>query len=244
MAETEHETGRSVRHLMRRTTRVGLGTLDRETGEPYVSLAMVALDHDATPLLFLSDLADHTRNLKADPRVSLLFDGTSGHAVPLAGERASVQGRAVPSTDERLLARYVAHHPDASQYVGFSDFHLYRVELERAHLVAGFGRIRWVDASLVRLDAAAVGSLPEQEQGIVAHMNADHADALTLYANRLLGRPGGGWMMTGLDPEGCDLRHGRESARLPFDEPVHDAEGARIELVRLVRRARAAPADA
>ena len=78
--------GAVVRQLMRRVARVALGTtLVGGDGAAYVSLAMVALDHDATPLLLLSDLADHTKNLKADPRVSLLFDGTEGAPVPLAG---------------------------------------------------------------------------------------------------------------------------------------------------------------
>ncbi len=89
---------------------------------------MVALDHDAAPLLYLSDLADHTKNLKGDARVSLLFDGTLDSAVPLAGERATVQGRIEVATDPRLLARYVARHPDAAAYAGFRDFNLYRVD--------------------------------------------------------------------------------------------------------------------
>jgi putative heme iron utilization protein len=234
----EAEVGRTIRRLMRCCTRVALGTLDREDGSPYVSLAMVALDHDASPLLYLSDLADHTKNLKRLPRVSLLFDGTLDHAVPLAGERATVQGRAAVIDDPRLLARYTARHPDAAVYSGFRDFNLYRVAIERAHLVAGFGRIHWVGAEAIRMDGAEVGPLPDQEADIVEHMNADHADAVELYATRLLGRTGEGWQLDGVDPEGCDLRRGAEIARLWFDKPVQDAGAARVELVRLVRRAR------
>ena len=130
MASQVPATGGDIRLLMRRCTRVALGTLD-ETGAPYVSLAMVALDHDASPLLYLSDLADHSRNLKRDARISLLFDGTLEAAVPLAGKRATVQGQIERTDDARLLTRYVAHHPDAAAYAGFRDFHLYRVSLER-----------------------------------------------------------------------------------------------------------------
>jgi heme iron utilization protein len=234
------EVGATVRRLMRRCLRVALGTLE-PGGAPYASLAMVALDHDASPLLYLSDLADHTRNLKADPRASLLFDGTLDSAVPLAGERATVQGRIEATADLRLLARYVARHPDAEAYAGFRDFNLYRVTVERAHLVAGFGRIHWVDGAAVLLDPAEVGPLAEQEAGVLAHMNADHADAVQLYANRLLGRAGGGWRLTGVDPDGCDLRQSAEAARLAFGRAVHDAEGARLELVRLVKEAWAQP---
>src|SRR5690606_26293972 len=127
----------AIRRLMRPLRRVALGTSDREeAGRPYVSLAMVALDQDATPLLLLSDLAEHTRNLRADPRVSLLFDATVDAALPLAGARATLQGQAAVTTDPRHLARYLARHPDAADYAGFRDFRLYAVTVERAHLVA------------------------------------------------------------------------------------------------------------
>jgi hypothetical protein len=240
MTEASPPPGATIRRLMREVPRVGLGTLDSATGEPYVSLAMVATDPTAAPLLLLSDLADHTRNLKADPRVSLLFDGTLGMAMPLAGARATVQGRVVPSRSEEERARYVARHPDAEQYFSFRDFHLYRVEALRAHLVAGFGRIHWVEAQGVLLPGEAVAALAPRERDIVEHMNEDHADAVQLYAERLLGREGGGWRLTGVDVEGADLRRGGETARLWFDKPVHDAEACRVELVRLVKRARAA----
>lgn len=243
MAQETSEIGSAIRQLMRRCLRVGLGTLQAD-GAPYVSLAMVALDQDATPLLYLSDLADHTKNLKGDARVSLLFDGTLDSAVPLAGERATVQGRIELTYDQRLLARYVAHQPDAAAYAGFRDFNLYRVSVDRAHLVAGFGRIHWVDGAMVRLSADEVGDLPLREAQMVAHMNEDHADAVQLYASRLLGRPGEGWNLTGVDPDGCDLRHGTAVARLPFQMRVSDAAAARNELVRLAREARERAATA
>ncbi len=230
----------TIRRLLRSQPRAALGTLLVGTGEPYVSLAMVAVDHDACPILLLSDLADHTRNIRADPRVSLLFDGTAGLAVPLAGERATVQGRVVcVDGDRRLAARYVAHHPDAEMYLGFKDFHLFKMTIERAHLVAGFGRIHWVEGERVRFDASGAAALAEAEAEIVAHMNEDHADAVQLYAERLLGLSGGGWKLVGVDPEGADLWREGVMARLPFEKPVHDAESCRVELVRLVKRARA-----
>lgn len=234
--------GETIRRLMREVARVGLGTLEAAGGAPYVSLAMVAVDAAAAPLLLLSDLADHTRNLKADPRVSLLFDGTAGLATPLAGARATVQGRVEAATGAADRERYVARHPDAEQYLAFRDFNLYRVAVERAHLVAGFGRIHWVAADAVLLPAAEVAALAARERDIVAHMNEDHADAVQLYAQRLLGRAGAGWRLTGVDVEGADLRRGGETARLWFDRRVADAEQCRGELVRLVKRARATAA--
>jgi putative heme iron utilization protein len=114
---------------------------------------------------------------------------------------------------------------------------MYRLAVERVHIVAGFGRIRWIDGAKA-LDEP-VTALIERESDIVGHMNQDHADALDLYATRLLGRSGTGWRMTGIDPEGADLRREGEVARLAFACRVLDAEAARAELVRLVRDARA-----
>ena len=236
MSSEAEAPARTIRRLMREQPRVALGTLEAQGGAPYVSLAMVALDHAGRPLLLLSDLADHTRNFKADPRVSLLFDDTAGLESPLTGARASVQGRIAVSTDEGDRRRYVARHPDARLYAGFADFRLYRVEVQRAHLVAGFGRISWVDAAAIL--SSPPEALVDREADIVGHMNEDHADAIQLYAEHLLGRTGGGWRMTGVDAEGADFRRVGEIARLWFDKPVQDAESCRVELVRLVKRAR------
>jgi len=123
-------------------------------------------------------------------------------------------------------------------YAGFKDFRFYKVVPERAHLVAGFGKIRWLEASEL-LPAMAPG-LTESEAGIVSHMNEDHADALQLYAEKLLGLPGGDWRMTGIDAEGIDLRRAGQVARLPFDVPLANAGAARKTLVALVGRARTA----
>lgn len=229
---------------MRGLDRAALATLARpdmpESGHPYASLVLVAVDHDASPILLISTLADHTRNLLASPELSLLFDGTVGLDEPLTGARVSVQGRALRTSEPRHRARFLARHPGAAFYADFKDFGFYKVEVGRAHLVAGFGRIHWLEAKDVLFDASAHAALIEREADIVAHMNADHADAVDLYARMLLGRAGEGWAMTGVDPEGADLRRGGEIARLAFDRPVADAEAARAELVRLVKRAREA----
>lgn len=132
------------RALMRGQATAALGTV--MDGAPYVSLVLVAFDADGAPLLLLSRLAQHTRNILADPRVSLLFDGTAGLEDPLTGPRLTVLGAATVHPDPEARARYVARHPSAAAYAGFSDFDLYSVTIERAHLVAGFGQIRWIAA--------------------------------------------------------------------------------------------------
>jgi putative heme iron utilization protein len=154
----------------------------------------------------------------------------------LTGARVTVLGRAEKDPLPEAKERFVARHPAAATYAGFADFSVWRVRVERAHLVAGFGRIHWVEAAdlLGRPEPA----LAAAEGEIVRHMNEDHADAVDLYATTLLGRSGGGWKMTGIDPEGVDLRRGGEIARLDFDAPVEDAEAARAALVRAVKEAR------
>lgn len=224
----------AARRLLRRLDRASLAT--SLEGWPYASLVLAAVDHDASPLLLLSDLAEHTKNLQRDPRASLLFDGTAGRDDPLTGPRLSVLGELAPAADPRLTARFTRRHPAAAGYAGFADFRLYRLAVARGHLVAGFGKIDWVpaDALLAPADPALVAA----EADILQHMNEDHADTIDLYARRLLGLAGAGWRMTGVDAEGADLRHGRSVARLDFRAPVSDAEGVREEFVRLAKWAR------
>lgn len=237
----------TARRLLRRLDRAALATrlagADGQgadlQGWPYASLVLVAVDHDGSPLLLLSDLAEHSRNIVADGRVALLFDGTAGRTDPLTGPRLTVLGRAARSEDARGRARFLGRHPGSALYAGFADFAFYRVAVERAHLVAGFGRIDWIAREDLLFDTSATGALAEREADIVAHMNADHADALDLIATRLLGRGGDGWRMTGIDPEGFDLRREGEVARAEFGTVVGDAESARTELARLTREARA-----
>jgi heme iron utilization protein len=235
--ETTSELGAAARHLMRRRGHAALGT--SLAGRPYVSLVAAACDSDASPLLLLSDLAQHTRNLAAEPSVSLLFEDVGGYADPLAGPRLTLLGRAERCDDPRALARFTARHPASASYAGFADFHLYRVAIERGHLVAGFGRIAWIEAAELRFGGDA-SALAAAEPEIVGHMNNDHAEAIELYARHLLGRQTPGWQMTGIDPEGLDLRCGGETARLDFGTPVLSPAAARRRLVDLAQSARKA----
>ncbi len=249
MAEPEEpKPGVTVRGLVRAAKRASLASaLTRDgSGRPYASLVLSACDHDGSPLLLLSDLADHSRNLAAEPKAALLFDGTAGHDDPLTGPRASLLGEIRPVEDAaraaRLAARYIARHPGAADYAGFADFRLYLMTVESAHLVAGFGRIHWLAGPEVLFDTAGCGALAEAETDIVAHMNADHGAALEAIATRLLGLPKpdrqGAWVMTGIDPEGFDLQAGGRLARAGFAAPLGEPGAARAALVALTRKAR------
>lgn len=227
-----------VRNLIRGGATAVLGTALGDSGWPYASLVLTACDHDASPIVLISRLAEHTGNIAADARVSLLFDGTEGLENRLTGARASVQGRAVETTDPRCRERFLRRHAEAAQYVDFADFAFSCVVVERAHLVAGFGRVYWIDAEGMALGLTPADALAEAEPGIVAHMNADHRDAVGLYATRLLGLGAGPWLMTGCDSEGFDLRAGARRARFNFEAHVRDAQEARRTLVALAQSAR------
>lgn len=227
------------RQLIRSAERAALATV-ADKGKcgaggpwPYASLVLVACGHDASPLLLISDLADHTVNLRADPRVSLLYDGTAGLAEPLTGPRVSLQGEAEMTGCEALKARYLRRHPSAGVYAEFMDFHLFRVRPARAHLVAGFGRIDWVEADDLMYDLTAAPGFSEDEPAAIEALNENHRDLLDLAVGRLSGRRSAGWNATGLDPEGIDLRRGGASARLDFATPVAAPDGAVAMLRRM-----------
>ena len=141
--------GAEVRRLMRSAVTAVLGTTlaqkdgGEDDGRAFASLVLSACCCDGSPLLLLSDLALHSANIAGDARVTLLYDGTLGRADRLTGVRASVLGRAEKWRDDDALGRFLARHPSAAGYAGFGDFALYRVAVERAHVVAGFGAIHW-----------------------------------------------------------------------------------------------------
>lgn len=229
-----------ARALLRREDRAALATTLE--GAPYVSLVLAALDLDASPLLLLSDLAQHSANIAADPRVALLYDGTAGLADPLAGPRLSVLGTAEPSADPRLLARFTARHPSSRLYAGFGDFRLYRVAVARAHLVAGFGRIEWI-AGEALLQGGESAALAAAEPEILAAINADPAALRDLMADGPPARAGEGWRATGIDPEGLDLRRAGEVARRDFPAAAPTPRAARRAFAALLAAARGERAD-
>jgi len=206
-------------------------------GTPYGSLVLTSCTMDASPLLLLSDLARHSRNIAADPRVSLIIGKLGLDA--LSQTRATLIGHIEPSHDEEQKARFLRHHAGARSQMTFGDFNLYRLQLESVHFIAGFGRIETLPADEVLLSKPDGSSLAEAEADIVDHMNNDHAGAVHAYASVLGDRHGLGWTMIGIDPEGIDLTRNDAETRIDFEETVDGPESARAELVRLAKHARA-----
>ena len=226
-----------------RAIRVGsLCTIDRASGHPVATLSTTATDYDGSPILLLSQLSAHTRNLDADPRCSILL-AQGGKGNPLAHPRVTIIGRAVKHVDpddrERLKQRFLRKNPKSALYADFGDFAFWRLEVAGAHLNGGFAKAADFDAAAILTSLEGSQSLLDSESGALDHMNADHADALGLYAAKLAGEPAGRWRATGLDPEGIDLAAGDMTARVAFPARVDTPEALRRCLVDLAARARA-----
>lgn len=236
----DFDPGKLAKSLLRRSRQGALATLMPGSGDPYCSLVNLASHPDGSPILLISRLAVHTRNILADSRVSLMLDERAA-GDPLEGARIMLSGRAEQAEDERdlLQRRYLNAHPAAEAFVSFKDFAFFRIRPAGTHLVAGFGRIVDLKPEQFLTDLAGAEDLLAAEEGAVEHMNADHRAAMRLYATRLLGAPAGDWRCTGCDPEGIDMQDGQTTLRLDFPERVADGTALRKMLVRLVGEARA-----
>lgn len=227
-----------AKRLLRCGLKAALATIDRETGYPYASLITVATSAGGAPVFLISRLAKHTTNLLADPRASILYDGTGGLGDPLEGGRISLRGEAHPIDDPRAEARFLARHPSARSYAGFADFSFYGLRIEGAHYVGGFGSIHDFSPEDLLTPLGGAEALLDAEPDIVEHMNEDHADAVELYATKLLGAPPGAWRFAGCDPDGCDLVLEDRALRLDFPQRVTSPQTVRTTLARLARKAR------
>jgi heme iron utilization protein len=232
---------RLARSLLRRSRQGALATLMAGSGDPYCSLVNLASHPDGTPILLISRLALHTKNILADNRVSLMLDERAA-GDPLEGARIMLAGVAEQAEDDEpvLRRRYLNAHPSAEAFVEFKDFSFFRIRPSGAHLVAGFGRIVDLKPEQFLTDLSQAASLLEVEQGAVEHMNADHRDAMNLYATRLLGADAADWRCTGCDPDGIDMQAANATLRLDFPTQANTPAALRQALKQLVDQARAA----
>jgi hypothetical protein len=238
-AEPAFDAKLAAKKLLREGRSGALATLMPSMGDPYCSLVNVATLPDGSPLMLLSTLAIHTKNLLADKRVSLMLDERKA-GDPLEGARVMLMGSCSKTADSSAASTYLRRHPEAEQYASFGDFAFYRMDIARAHLVAGFGRIVDLTPQDILTDVSDAQALIDSEADAIAHMNADHARACRLYATKLLGAPDGDWKCVGIDPEGVELQNGRDALRLFFPQRVTGPGPLRAMLKQLADEARAA----
>lgn len=229
-------------------TSLGTGTLctiAREpAGYPYGSFVTFALDAGA-PVFLISELAEHTRNLRAEPRASLLV-AEGGRDNPLAGGRVTLLGECRPIEDagERASAKqaFLAAHPDAAHYADYRDFAFWKLALDSIRYIGGFGRMSWVPRE--EWFAAVPDPIAPHAPMIVEHMNSDHADALLAYCRAFTrASDATAATMTGVDRYGFEMSvqtaRGPRPARLAFRRSVSTPDEVRAEMVALLRTARA-----
>jgi putative heme iron utilization protein len=240
---TDAEAIRLGRTLLRTARHAALSVLEPESGWPLASRVSVATDCAGRPLILVSTLSSHTGALVADARCALLL-GEAGKGDPLAHPRMTLKCRA-----ERIerdgaghaaaAQRFLARHPKAALYADFADFSYFRLEPEEASLNGGFGKAYRLTRDDLMSDAAVARDLERSGPGAVAHMNADHGDAIALYARHFAGiAEPRDWTMTGIDPDGFDLMAGDRAARVFFAESLKSAGEMRAVLVQMAKDVR------
>lgn len=242
--ETDAGAIRLARTLIRCARFGALAVIEPGTGSPLASRVGVATDIDGTPLILVSMLAAHTGAILADPRCSLLV-GEPAKGDPLAHPRITLVCRATPiergsGAHARAERRYLNRNPKAKLYAGLGDFSIFQLQPERASLNGGFGKAYLLDRADLITTAPIVGELAAGEQSALDHMNADHRDAIAIYASHFAKAAGGDWVVTGFDADGMDLASGDDVCRIFFPEPLQAARDLRHVLVDMAKTARAA----
>ncbi len=230
------ENGSGARRLTRGQHSGVLSTLSqRVEGFPFGSVAPFILDHAGRPVILISTLAEHTRNIDADPRVSLIVQPYNPD-MQVTG-RVTVLGKAERLADKSELGpRYLRFHPQAADYFAMHDFNFYRIEPVRIRYIGGFGKIHWVEPEHYLLPPSPLAG---QEADILAHMNADHGENQRAYCRHVHGVDSESVEMIGIDADGFDVRADRTVLRFDFEAPVTDAQAARQALVALAKAAQA-----
>ena len=227
---------REARQLLRTHRYGALCTLSKKfDGHPFGSIAPYLVDHDGSLLILISTLAEHTKNIQHDPRVSLItHDQTSPH-IQTQGRVTVVGSAHLVADKEQAGKRYLRYFPEAETFFAMHDFSFYRIVPKALRYIGGFGRIHWVTA-----DNYIVQPYPliEQEESVLAHMNADHRDTMRRYCHHFRQTETPDAMMLGIDCDGFDVRAGEQVVRFDFAEEVVDAQQAREALVRIAQDAR------
>jgi hypothetical protein len=224
--------GSEARRFLRTQQNGVLSTISRRMeGYPFGSVAPFMTDHAGCPVILISTIAEHTKNIESDPRVSLITQPFSTDMQEMGRVTLVGHARQLPDKD-RLGPRYLRRFPQAEHYFAMHDFQFYRLEPIRVRYIGGFGKIHWLEPDAY---LCAAGHLDAVEDSIIEHMNRDHADTLQVLCNHFLGVPGQEATMIGIDPDGFDLRSEDHIHRIAFTEQVLDADAARHALVTLSR---------
>ena len=212
------------------------------TGDPWASYVTYGL-LDGAPVLCVSQMAEHGRNLAGDPRASIAIVAPATDSDPLAGARITLAGVVEHPTGDELAAARAAHIaavPAAKYYVDYSDFTLWVLRVDRVRWVGGYGRMD--SASGADYLAAQPDPVTPAAARAIAHLNADHADALVSMTRAFGGYPDTDRAVcTGIDRYGLDVRvhtpRGVAYTRVGFPKPLTSAEQLRSVTAELAHAA-------
>jgi putative heme iron utilization protein len=227
--------GEEARQFLRAHHSGVLSTLSASlSGYPFGSIVPFVLDADCRPVILISALAEHTKNVAADPRTSLIIHGyeedvQAGPRLTLVGDAARI------AEDPAVQNRYLRYFPAALDLLALADFSFWSIEPKRLLFIRGFGRIHWIDRDAFR---PPENRLAAAEEEIIAHMNADHRAALAHYCRHAHRTTPREVTMVGIDCDGFDVRADGRLLRIAFGEPVTNPGKARAALAAMARRAR------
>lgn len=237
------EAARQARLLaMTHSTAVFSTISHKLNGHPFGSVSPVALTDEGDVLFYVSDIAQHARNLTQDPRLSLTFFAPaaqgdqneqgrltlSGHAAPIIGDEA-----------EMALKRYLSLYPDAASYSKAHDFKMWSMKVEHIRFIGGFGEIFWLTPEEWMLPAPEWS--PDDEARMVTHMNEDHADACALMLQHIKAISSTATMVA-VYPDGCYLQAESKLHFIPFTGPCLTPTEVRKTLAQMTKQARVAVA--
>jgi putative heme iron utilization protein len=225
-----------ARRMLRAHRYGALGTLSKKfDGYPFGSITPYLVDHDGSLLILISTLAEHTKNIRHDPRVSLITHDQRDPHIQTQGRVTVVGNARLEPNREQAGLRYLRYFPEAQAYFAMHDFSFYRIRPVAIRYIGGFGKIYWVN-----MENYAVQPYPliEQESDVIAHMNAAHQDALRNYCQHFHQCAALDIAMLGIDLDGFDVRADGKVLRFDFTQAVIDAQQARTALVEMARAAK------
>lgn len=217
-------TAREARFLLRAHRYGALSTLSKKfEGHPFGSITPYLVDHDGSLLILISTLAEHTKNIQHDPRVSLITHNQENSHIQTQG-RVTVMGSAILENDRTGASlRYLKYFPEAASYFSMHDFSFYRIVPQNIRYIGGFGNIHWVQAENYRVENYP---LIAQEHDLLAEMNSKHESVI----RRHTAQDDLKAELIGIDCDGFDIRVGERIMRIESDVPILDAQQARLAL--------------
>lgn len=229
--KTKNASGFDARQLLKSKNFGILSTMSLELeGYPFGSLTPYCLSDNLEPLLLISKIAQHTKNINANPKVCLTVFSDENPDIQ-NNSRLTYIGDAYPSDLKEDKDRYSTYFPASKSYFDFHDFGIYKINFKRARYIGGFGKIHWVESEQLILE----NPLKDVEKRIIDHMNNDHQDSIIKYCKAYKNKDVETAQMLSIDSEGFDVLGDNLFFRFDFEEPVLDAKMAREVLVKMAK---------